>query len=104
VADGVRDLDALLSLVLETRRAEAGGQWKADPDAAIERYGEACDAVWRELNRLLDERLVATGALPAPPVKSDPMKVLRKRIAARLKADLPALIAGLVDEEISHAG
>ncbi len=55
-AIGDDDLSFLLSLVARERAARVSPAWKTNMEAAIDEHGEACDAVWNELYRLLDER------------------------------------------------
>lgn len=73
-------------------------------DGAAEAYAEACDALWAELDRLLDERAAEGRPVVPKPPPPDPAKALRKRVVARLKAELPPLVADLVEDAMAEAG
>ena len=101
--DAAARLDRLLELAAVARRRRDAPEWKRDPGDAIEAYGEACDAVWAELDRLLDERAAEGRPVVPKPPPPDPAKALRKRVVARLKAELPSLVADLVEDEMAGA-
>ena len=63
-------LTFLLSLAARERKARNSPLWKTDVEAAFEEHGQACEAVWDELYRLLD----GTPVEAAKPARPDLMK------------------------------
>lgn len=92
-------LEHLLQLAQAARIAHASPQWKIDAEAAIERHSDACETLWGELYRLLNERAGTVERLKPPP---DERKLLRRAITIRLKAELPGIVTALVDEVCSE--
>lgn len=78
----------LLSLVARERAARNSPLWKTDVDEAVSEHGDACDAVWDELYRLLD-------GTPTKPHNPDTIK---RDIKRELKKDLKASLGGMVDQ------
>lgn len=44
----------LLALARRAFDAEQGPLWRDNPEAAVDRHGAACDALWDELQRQVD--------------------------------------------------
>ena len=55
----MNELSHLLDLAEEANAAKNSPVWKSNIDAALNRHGSACDAVWAELDRLIAARKAA---------------------------------------------
>ena len=89
------DLAFLLSLVARERAARNSSLWKTDTDAAVDEHGEACDAVWNELYRLLDGFPVEAAKPPRPETIK---RALKRDMKKALKASLVNTVDQLVDD------
>jgi hypothetical protein len=71
---------------------------------AIEEHGNACDRLYDELYRQLDERTAAGKSVPKWQPPPDVREEMRKKINRALKADLSAIIAAAVEDIIDQRG
>lgn len=96
-------LERILQLAQAARSAERSPKWKMAMDDAIQEHGEACDRVWGELYRQLDER--AAGGKAVEKWKAAPCarEELKKSLIRALKADLPGQVAAMVEDIIDSA-
>ena len=93
----VDELEIILRLARRARDAERSPRWKTDIDSAIEAHGEACDDLWGELYRQLDNREAQGNPVQKPHIPPDPRKQLKQEIVARLKAELPEMVNSIID-------
>lgn len=84
----------VLQLAQEARIASAGPQWKTDTTTAVTRHGDACEALWDELYRLLDER----NGVSRVKLAADDKKIFRKAVTIRLREAFSLVIPDLVEE------
>jgi hypothetical protein len=91
-------LERLLQLADRERKARDSPHWKLDLDLAFEAHGEAVDNLFTELYQLLDERSANGNPVPTLRMPPDPRKELKKQIVARLKQELPSMVASIIDE------
>lgn len=92
------DLERILQMAEAERRLRNSPQWKFDLEAAFEAHGEAVERLYDELYRLLDARSQNGDPVHAPKLPADPRKELKKQIVARLKCELPGLVASIIGE------
>jgi hypothetical protein len=83
----------LLALARRAIEAETGVTWKTTPMEAVERHGAACDALWTELRRQVDEQ---DGAVPV----LDPA-VAKKMLAYRMRQDIVATVNAAIEDALS---
>jgi hypothetical protein len=95
-------LEHILQLAEAARRAHQSPKWKIAIDDAVEEHGEACERLWNELYRLLDERQAEGKPVPKWQAPPDVRQEMRKKITRALKADLPAMIAAAVEDIIDQ--
>jgi hypothetical protein len=91
-------LERILQLATRERSARDSPHWKLDLDLAFEAHGEAVENLFAELYRQLDERNANGDPVPALRMPPDPRKELKKQIVARLKQELPSMVASIIDE------
>lgn len=95
-------LERILQLAETARRAHNSPKWRMAVDDAVEEHGEACERLWNELYRLLDERAAEGKPVPRWQSPPDAKTELRKKIIRSLKADLPGIIAAAVEDIIDQ--
>lgn len=91
------DLECILQLARVARDASNSLAWKTDIDGAFEVHGDACDALWAELNRQLDNRAATDNPVMNPAPLPDVRKEVRKQVLAALKAELPDMVSAIID-------
>lgn len=91
-------LERVLQLALVERNARNSPRWAAGFEDAFEVHGEAVENLYAELYRLLDEREAGGDPVLKPKIPPDPRKELKKQIIARLKEELPSMVASVIDE------
>src|SRR5690606_31487387 len=67
-------------------------------EEVLDAYDEARERLHGELYRLLDERANNGNPVPKLRMPPDPRKELKKQIVARLKEELPSMVASVIDE------
>lgn len=92
------DLERILQLAAAERTLRESPQWKFDWESAFEAHGEACDRLYDELYRQLDQRAAGGDPIHPPKLPPDPRKELKQQIVARLKSELPGMVAAVIDE------
>lgn len=92
------DLERVLQLAEAERRLRNSPQWKFDLEAALDAHSEAVDRLYDELYRLIDARAKDGDPVHPPKLLPDPRKELKQQIVARLKAELPGMVASVIDE------
>lgn len=92
VQDG--ELNFLLSLVARERKARNSPRWKTDIEGACEDHGEACNAVWDELYRLLD-------GSPVEAAKPSRPELIKRALKQDMKQDLKAALGSAIDQLVS---
>lgn len=92
------NLEVILRLARRARDAERSPRWNTALEDAVAEHGDACDAVWAELYRQIDEREADGMPVPKPFVPPDPRKQLKQEIVARLKAEIPVMVGSIIDE------
>jgi hypothetical protein len=97
-ADPGEALERVLRLALAERALRNSPGWRADLEGTIEAHGEACDRLYDELYRLLDEREAAGEPVQRLRMPPDPRKELKAQIVKRLKDELPSMVASIIDE------
>ena len=90
------DLDHILDLVAEERRLANAPGWKVADHEVIEAHGAACDALWKELYRLLDMRDPAFMGRRVR-TQEDLRRSVQTALARQLKESLPQLIEEAID-------
>jgi hypothetical protein len=91
-------LERVLQLAEAERRARDNPLWKTAMEDALEAHSEAVDNLYAELYRLLDERQASGDPVLKPKLPPDPRKELKNEIIARLKEELPSMVASIIDE------
>jgi hypothetical protein len=91
-------LEHILQLATRERAMRDSPHWKLDLDLAFEAHGEAVENLFAELYRQLDERSATGDPVPSLRMPPDPRKELKKQIVARLKQELPSMVASIIDE------
>jgi hypothetical protein len=86
-------LSFLLSLVARERKARNSPLWKTDVDAASDEHGEACEAVWNELYRLLD-------GTPVEAAKPSRPELIKRYLKREMKRDLKSVLRGMIDQAV----
>lgn len=84
---------ALLALAKRAIDLETGPAWKRSPMKAAETHGAACDALWQELRRQIQEQ---AGAVP----EIEPPSVLQKRLATLLRGQIVTTVHNAIDEAL----
>lgn len=92
------DHERILQLGRRARDLADGPSWKFNTGDAVEAHGEACEAMWDEIYRQLDNRNAEGLPVVAPKMPPDPRKEIKKQIIARLKAELPDMVSHIIDE------
>ncbi len=92
------DFERVLQLAKVARDAANSPQWKTNTGDAVDLHGEACENLWEELYRLLDNRAAAGDPVLKPRMPPDPRKELRKQIVARLREELPSMVESIISE------
>jgi hypothetical protein len=88
------ELTFLLSLVARERAARNNTTlWKMNLDAAVEEHGEACEAVWSELYRMLD-RIPVAAAKPSRP------EVIKQGLKRDMKRELKSALRNVIDQMV----
>lgn len=95
----VETLASILALVKRERSARDSSLWKSDMDVAFHKHGDAIDALFAELYRLLDEQEGSTGPVKAarPQTETEIKREITKRIIQALKEDLPDMVSNIID-------
>ena len=91
-------LERVLQLAAAERAAQESTLWKSDMDTAFDAHSEAVENLFGALYQLLDARLLSGNPVPKLRMPPDPRKELKKQIVARLKDELPSLVASVIDE------
>lgn len=91
-------LERVLQLALAERSLRNSPAWKTDMEGAFEAHGEAVERLYDELYRLLDERTEGSNPVQKLRMPPDPRKELKSQIVQRLKAELPSMVASIIDE------
>jgi len=89
-------LDRILGLAARVRVAENSPNWKSNTGEANEVHGEACEAMWAELYRVLDIRS-SSGQPVKPPTPDDQQKKIKKKLLDELRIELPAAVKKILD-------
>lgn len=92
------DLEQILQLAEAERRTRESPLWKSDLDTALDAHSEAVERLYDELYRMLDARATNGDPVHTPKLPPDPRKELKKQIVARLKSELPGMVASVIDE------
>jgi hypothetical protein len=93
------DLERILTMAERARRAFDSSLWRTDLDAAVEAHGDACEALWAELYRLLDDRNSSGDPVPAAkPTRPDLIaKNLKRKFKKELLAELPGMVRSAIE-------
>lgn len=94
MADLSDDHMRLLALARRAINAENGVSWKTSPMEAVERHGAACDALWSELRRQVDEQ---DGAVPV----LDHPTVTQKKLAYRMRQQIVSTVNAAIEDALS---
>lgn len=90
------DLNHILDLAAEARRLASAPGWRIADEEVIEAHGRACEAVWAELDRLLDIRDPAfVGRRKRS--EEDLRRIVKAALTKQLKEALPQLIEEAID-------
>lgn len=92
------NFEKILQLAEAERRLRNSPQWKFDLEAAFDAHGEAVERLYDALYAALDARINDGEPVHPPRIPPDPRKELKKQIVARLKSELPGLVASVIDE------
>jgi hypothetical protein len=95
IADIVDDHTRVLALARLAIALETGDLWGKDPEHAADRHGSACDALWRELRRLVE---MADGQVP---VLKHP-SVEAQEFAYRVRSQLRDVVGAAVDDAVQN--
>ena len=91
-------LENILRLAASERAARESGLWKTDMEAAFEAHSEAVENLYDALYALLEQRADIGDPVPKKRLPIDPRKELRRQITARLKQEIPSMVAAVIDE------
>ena len=84
----------LLALARRAIDAEKCKTWKTSIMEAVETHGAACDALWAELRRQIEEQDGAVPVLEHP-------SVARKRLAYRMRREIVATVQTAIEDALS---
>ena len=87
------DLDHVLSLAKAAFVARDSTLWRTNIEAASEVYGDACEAVWAEL-----ERLVQAGNVRPAVTRASIQKTVAKATLEHIQRRLPDIVSDLLNE------
>lgn len=91
-------LERVLQMADAERRLRDSPQWRTDLESAIEAHSEAVERLYAELYRLLDERADVGSPVEKLRIPPDPRKELKAQIVAKLKQELPSMVASIIDD------
>jgi hypothetical protein len=91
------DLERILQLAQAARDAEHSPLWKTSIEQGFEAHGDAVEALYDELYRLLDERRNAGSPIGKPPKATDMRRELKRALVAELKHQLPLMVAEIIE-------
>jgi hypothetical protein len=93
-------LERILQLADAERRAHVAlmASKGHDIETFLDAHGEAVENLHNELYRMLDARATVGNPVPKLRMPPDPRKELKKQIVARLKEELPSMVASVIDE------
>lgn len=92
------DHERVLQLARRARDLSDGPAWQRNVEDAAEAHAEACEAVWEELYRQIDNRDAEGMPVAKMKMPPDPRKEIKKQIIARLKTELPDMVSHIIDE------
>ena len=94
------DLERILQLAQRAKITdEACQSLRGDRlEDRIEAHGEACDNLWAELYRQIENREATGEPVRQSKMPPDPRKELKKEIIAALKAELPGMVSSIIDQ------